>query len=316
MYSKQKHDRSTISVTLCNTINTNNKMSSTMLATSDATFDATSSATPETLLKVVATNKFGDCCYQEDPNGTVLFSSLCDNKIWTIIHPSSELIEKMSGEKIVQEYNGTMFMTTKFAKSKFPMGTGNGSACVVKYTDNTGKVWYIMVSDNKTYLQICCGSSNKLSDGSPEEETPKQTMVRELLEELLITTTEDKLVEIGSFSFRNTNVLINLDAECVTTIFMLEVTEDAVQHLLPPTAYGLHIVDSEKLSCKLDETQFVYFVPQEDLSTLPEEINGKRFSNHHRGILNVLSGITFPGDLSVHYPFLSSFVMKLPQNIV
>lgn len=252
------------------------------------------------MLSVKCQNKFGNLCYIENPDGDIKYSDLQSNVIWTIENPSSELLEMVESEEhIIETYNGVTYLTTKFAKSKFPT-TSNGSACVIRLRDDTGKMWFMLVSDNKHYIQNCCGGS--LS----ESESPSNTMIRELQEELNICVSSDRLKIIGSWGFMNVNPVINLNKENITTLFMIDLNMNDISHLCTTMhEEDYFVINANDLECKLDEVEHIYFVSQDFMKKLdlPEKINNKLFKGHHIDILKIISGVQG----NYEYPYLSHF---------
>ncbi len=270
------------------------------------------------MLKIVRTNKFGNHCYIEDSNGTVSSESLNNKTIWTIENPSEKLIQLShvanainSGEQIIKKYNGVTFLTTKFASEKFPSGSGNGAACIVRYTDANDRIWFILVSDNKKYVQNCAGSAD-FKNSDLGEESPLENILRELGEELQLFPNPARIVSLGSWAFRNVNEIINLDTDATTTLFLLDVVENDIKHILPANLSEFCIVNSKHLNLEkeLDEVEYLYFVPQDKLDDIPEKVNSenpKDFNGHHRGILRIVSGL----ENNCSYPYLSKFNVKL-----
>ncbi len=121
-------------------------------------------------------------------------------------------------------------------------------------------------------------------------------------EELGIVTNHESLRRIGAWGFSYKNELVgNYSHPANTTLFFVELPFDQIAHLvireLNPTT--VNVFDVREYDFVLDETNFVVFIPQQILETLPSSIatSNKKFDGHHREILRRASGLS-PKEIS------------------
>lgn len=282
------------------------------------------------MLAIYKQNAYDDKSYIEYSNGTIDTTDLSPNDFWTIINPSSACVQTLQ-QRIpkcnIRKYADCTFLMSPKAYDKIPpYKTGNGSACVISFMYNDIK-WYLMVSDNKPYIQNCGGM------GKPHE-TPKDTMIRELEEELQLHITPDRINYLGQWSYMYSNDLISIGWEMKTTLFELKLRLTDLYHLGIPTSekllteeiFTIPITASQSPTSqqksptstststsptsttpppKLDEVEYIYVIPETKLLDAPREINGKKFDNHHRACLHYISNI----DCDIDTSYLYSFVM-------
>lgn len=253
------------------------------------------------MLKVIRTNNYGDHCYQETQASEIPFGDLNFDQIWAIETPSDysiQYFQEKNSKCQIREYNNVPFLMSPKAFECVPIeNTQGGSASVISFTYNNNK-YYLMVADNKKYLQNVAGSM-----------TPGESYIecaeREIKEEVGIEKVN--LKEIGSFSFTHTNKLVNVEWEMITKIFYSEVNISDIQHLFPKDFQlsndQVNIISVDQLESNLNEIEKVFIIPETQLKNLPETIEEKAFGNHHRSILHILSFDENPFNVS----YLKSF---------
>lgn len=270
------------------------------------------------MLSIVATNKFGNHCYQESNTGTLDYPN--DTTVWTIKTPSQKCIEFYQTTFPLckaRKYNNVEYLMSSQAYEKIPPEKiSTGCVCVLQL-EHEEKKYFILAVDNKKYLQNPQGQCN-------ENEHPVNCIAREVSEELRITLEKIKLKNIGYYKFKNYNQIINYDNLVTTTIFFANVAFDQMKHLLGDSKLGNEaiIMNARKYSFTLDETQYVIIMPAEQISTYPDtlelEKDGKNivhtFSGHHRNILLEVAGLPSKYDTSyLHFYHCSNTILRCPR---
>lgn len=243
------------------------------------------------LFTVFKTNRFGDKCYIENSIGTFDEKMIMGENFWTIHDPSQECVDYFT-ENLpgcgIRDYNNIPYLLSPTAFEKLPEQKINqGSACIITF-QYKGIMWYLLVSDNKPYIQNCCGMAE-------ESETPKQCMIRELKEELAISeaVSEKKITEKGYWSFIYSNELVSASWPVQTTLFHLHLSYFEIAHLITDfEILSSDVWNSIKIN-DVDEIDTIFIIPEHILDEVEEILNGKTFNNHHRCCLHHLSGIDY-----------------------
>lgn len=215
------------------------------------------------MFTIIKRNKYGNDQYAVGGN------LLPTGDIWTIRDPPQGFEYP---DTIKRVYNGVTYLLSPKATDVIPEKESeySGSACLITVND-----CFIMVIDNKPYIQNCQGM--KLAT----EINPVDTMVREIFEELKIVVSPDRLKEIGSWTFNNNIELVDTVMLHKTILFHLECTSHEVAHIVSEFDH------SKVIPFISDKITTVVTVPFSELDTLPEKIAGKTFMDHHREILRM-----------------------------
>ncbi len=217
------------------------------------------------------TNKFGNPQYVE--NGEIIEFNPTD--FWSIKDPQlciNYILNKYPGSEL-RTYNNIQYILSPKASLNIPKeNQGNGSAIILEF-DYLGKTYYLFTTDNKSYIQICQGSSN---DG----ETFEQTIIRETKEELEITLTNVK--EVGEYSFADYNDLIDYKRVCTTKVFHAKLQFQDVAHLVKNWIFD-NLVNVFKVNN--DETEYVVVVDKNNLDNVPEYVEEIQIKKKINGIM-------------------------------
>jgi 8-oxo-dGTP pyrophosphatase MutT (NUDIX family) len=233
-------------------------------------------------LTILKRNKFGNPMYgisQNDNSNDEKTPLPSDNDgVWTILNPNSDII-KLYPDCEIRQYGSNKLLMSKCASDKIQKPYNHdGAALVISFVYN-GIKYFILVADNKPYLQNVQGGM--IDDDKMD---PRLCAVRELMEELNITINTDMLTYIGKYGFIYKNDIIGDYAHPATThVFKINLKFEDVQHLIQ---HELNPNDTNIQFFKLDETEFVVMIPEHLIDNLPNKINGKEFGNHHREILH------------------------------
>ncbi len=247
------------------------------------------------MLSIISTNKFGDHCYQVVNSGVIEASKVetlpKKDKVWTIRNPSPSIIEYYSDKDCeIRTYNGVEYLLSIGARKVIPLIQKNyGSAGVLNFVSD-GIRYFVLVADNKTYIQNPQGGLNT-------GETDVECVIREIREELGVIVRPDQCVKIGSYGFSSVNKLVgDFKFSSITSVFNVEVSLSQVSHLIGDKVLdvgGLNIFSSEDYDFELDETQFVIIVSEKMVREYSETIfieRNKRdiqykWTEQHREIL-------------------------------
>lgn len=226
---------------------------------------------------VVATNQYGNCCYTPDIKGTITLDEISEQDFYTIKNPDDLTIDGA----IKRRYNGVEYLLSAKASSVIGEdGSGGGALVAVKFGD-----YYVLVADNKFYWMPCGG-------GMEDGETPKQTALRELNEELRITgITENQLQLMGTMAYQFKNSLVE-DASWakITYMYYLELDFDKGKHLIPngKELDNINIFSAAEYDFELDEQEMVMIIKSGHISEVETTVNGKSFDGHHRKTMLIL----------------------------
>lgn len=263
---------------------------------------------------IIKEGPFGDIVYEETdgsviqnqedysskkiPFGPVSAPSFEEGS-WLIKNPSNKCKEKYP-EAEIRMYNTSCYLFSKLAV-KIPPPNQNGEAVVIEVKIK-GNRYFLMMADNKKYIQNCQGGKNK------NDKNEGECILRELKEELNIKCDKTGLIKLGhwSFQFDLLKWLDNYSYLSTTTLFYLNLPYEKVIHLDPRKRLMSDnikeqiIIYDAKLaySFELDETDFVYFilVPEGEgkceMESYPSKIGGKDFNDHHREVLRRLCGLS------------------------
>lgn len=226
------------------------------------------------MLTLVKKNRFGDCQYKVADDGSIAAPS---GAIWTIRNADEQLQRCYPGS-VLREYNGVNYLLSARAAEVIPRTVNlpySGSACILT-VNNT----LILLADNKPYIQNCQGMRKE------DETDPAITMARELEEELKISVNPDRFKQIGYWTFVNNIDLVDTSMASKTILFSLSCTAQEVAHLT---------TDLDKfqvIKFTSDEVVFVVAIPDNQLESIPEQIEGKSFTGHHREALRQYLGMT------------------------
>ena len=251
---------------------------------------------------VSLTTKFGDNQYILTSDGKI--TELDNTKIWTVKVTNPEtsdiqsLLSKYPGS-ILNTYNGVQYIVSEAAVKVIPDMSVKytGSACIITFLIDQRR-FVLTMADNKKYLQSCQGM--KL----PNEDSPIETMIREIYEELKLTVQPQQLTSIGSWSFGGFNPLVETKFSCVTELFHLEIKPEQLKHIVDLSQQSID--DLLVVPYLQDETLFVILFEASKIDSLPEVINGKEFQNHHREVIRRYLGLAPKYDVS----YLKSFSLK------
>ncbi len=232
------------------------------------------------MFSLVKKNKFGDCQYRVSGDGNV---GEPNGKIWSIKDATADMVEKYPGS-VIRKYNGVSFLLSPKVAEVTPVDTFKeytGCVCILTVGDS-----FVLLADNKPYLQNCQGSKEEY------ENCPRDTMARELKEELGISCDPAHFKQIGHWTFLNKIELVDWELHSKSVVYSLECNPSEL----------LHITDKfdsfQIIEYKSNETEFVVTIPFGELGTIPEVIKGKKFANHHREALHRYLGLSpkYPTD--------------------
>lgn len=255
--------------------------------------------------KVLRTNPYGDVCYTEtdsdEPDAAP--PPRGEDGFWVIQEPSQACLEHYhsSDSKCkVRTYEGVSFLMSPGALNRTPVQhrVGKTAACVVRF-QRFGRVYYILLIDDKRYLQNPQGGANF-------GETGAQTAAREMGEELGIHVEPEELTPIGEWTVNKLVHLVNARTMVRSELFLFDAEFARIAHLIPPDVQSIVknatdaiIVPVDVYPFKLDETEYVVIVPEDCLDNIDEFIvlpkrdgtEGRyTFRGHHREILHRMSG--------------------------
>lgn len=267
-------------------------------------------------------NRFGDIQYIESDTGEFEWNILNPNNTWSIKNPSEEICKFVyeNNMGILRSYDETNYLLSNKATQmiKLPCNV-SGSACIITF-EYQEKHYCLLNSDNKSYIQNVQGMSEN-------EETPLETIVRETYEETKISLNDEKIVEIGYWTFISTNNLVEWSWEAKTILFHIHLMWNKVQHLFPNgiKENELTIVSANSYTFDLDETKFIIAFPIEMIDKLPKQIDEIKikkkvknnfmdhpidFTGHHREAIRLLLGRKPKYDTS----YLSTFCVNKLEN--
>jgi len=219
------------------------------------------------MLSLIKKNKYGDCQYRISDDGDI---SEPNGKIWSIRGATADMMEKYPGS-VIKKYNGVSFLLSAKADEVIPSDKCkeyNGCTCIVTVGDS-----FVLMTDNKPYLQNCQGAREEY------ERDPRDTMARELKEELNIRCDPNRLKVIGYWTFLEEIELVDWELDFKSILFSLECDPFEISHTTDK------FDKFQIIEYKTDETVFVAVIPFKELETIPELIYGKTFANYHREVL-------------------------------
>lgn len=261
-------------------------------------------------LYIARCNKFSQKQYSENSaeamnpdDGSVHLSLLKPELFWSIKNPSvglqAYLNINLPGWKLYTCSSGTFALSPKAATVIKPEGFGQGVVLVIRFSDDLDNEYYLVIADNKIYVQSCQG-------GLEEGESFHKGAKREALEELALDLTGIELVEIAYYDFIGGNDLVNCAWPCVTKVFFAHLSWLKVKHLFPNGVLpdGVTIVPVSQYEFKLDEVTEVIAVP-ENMSCVPEFFSEIKKNKFFEG-KNVEVDLEFP-KTGHHRQFLELF---------
>jgi 8-oxo-dGTP pyrophosphatase MutT (NUDIX family) len=186
-----------------------------------------------------------------------------------------------------------------FEKIK-PDGFNDGEVCVIEFEYNSER-FYLFTIDNKPYIQNVQGCKE------PSDTVLGDCIIRELMEEISLVTTKDKLKEIGYWSFLEENTIVDKSVSSRSVVFYMYTDYENIKHLFPNGIKNnaINIVDAKDIQIKLDETLFIIAVPKTMMNDAPMIINNKNFNGHHRECIHRLNNNS---KCDIHY--LYSFFIE------
>lgn len=270
-------------------------------------------------LKVVKVNAFGSIQYVEcDPSHAAdpdkFFRDLDPKGYWSIKAPSDRL--KAAASVVYTCSSGTFVLSEKLVEVVKPEGFGQGISVMIRSCDEDGRTWFIMVADNKHYLQ-------NVSGGADIGESPEDAAKREVMEELGVDLKEWDFVEIAKWSYMGGSDLVDCHWPCITTAFLTNIPWTTVKYLFTTTdgvytlnPNSLNVVNTKSLPFTVDETEQIFAFTEDYMVQIPESFpeyqktKGRvtvplefNKAGHHRQLCEL-----FNTDAPVIVPrFLSSF---------
>lgn len=258
------------------------------------------------LFKILRVNNYGDRCYGEwDSRDECepLPPPVNRDGVWVIENPSMRCLRyylKNDPKCQLRLYQDIPFLMNSGAQKSVPVQNRicKSAACVVRF-EAFGRRFYVLLIDDKQYVQNPQGGANA-------GETGAMTAAREIHEELKIIVDPNEIKPIGNWSVKRQMQLVNCKIEVRSELFLLDATFSQVAHLIPPDVENtlkdtrnVVIVPVDRYQFKLDETEYVLFVPEDcidhvdEFFTLPKRDSGDvryyNFRGHHREILHRLS---------------------------
>lgn len=210
-------------------------------------------------------NDYGDPVYVEDPKdgGPV---KLKTEGMWYVQKPSESCANYLINtfECEVHSFNGIKYALSREASDRATLP--GGSACLVEFSLH-GEDYFLLVLDDRDYIQVCQGSMDREDDGDF-----RVTALRELEEELGIVAGFEELVPVGFWSFISHNILLNCDLKKETQVFHLYINSDRVSHIFENEfLHGDRVtfIPSSKISKNLHETEYVVVIPRWLIETNP-----------------------------------------------
>lgn len=245
-------------------------------------------------LAIKSINNYGDPLYTENFNeDSKTYDYPKDEDIWAIFCPSEKIKSYYPNCK-VRTYNNTEYLLSSKAKEFIPDDLKVYGSCAVIDFYYQSKKYFIMVIDNKNYIQNPQGSAN-------ENEDSLDCIIREIYEELKIIIYKEQCIEVGYWKHIIRNKLINTNLDGLTTLYHISVTFEQVEHLIPKRKLNdFEIIDVNNYEFKLSETEYVVFSTYEKVLDFEEYFgllkkNGKMtnhsWNGHHRQAILSLFGI-------------------------
>lgn len=203
---------------------------------------------------------------------TIFVKDIPPGKFWAIKSPDPSIIGSLNhyhpGWTMYTCSKGTFALSPKAATVIKPEGFGQGAVARICFKDPFGKTRFLVVADNKTYIQSPQG-------GVELGEEPEDGAKREALEEVRIDLSDTKLIPIARYSFPGGNELIDCTWPCSTHVFAAYLQWEEVKHLFPSglvdNEYSLTIVSD--LPDEYSEIEQIFSIPCNKISEFPESFN-------------------------------------------
>lgn len=250
-------------------------------------------------LAVSKQNAYGDIQYVEVPGADGPFPDLPRDKVWAIKTPSVAAVQHYGDAAVLRSFHGVEFLVSAAADAKVKMPSSvPGATCIVEVSHPGGR-FFVMVTDNKPYVQHPQGQSE------PGDETSASAAVRELREEVGLHVSPEELRLVAKWSFQWRNALVDGEADACTDCFHVSVAYERVQHLFPQgvSPDQVTVVANPDVLAQLDEVESVLAIPAAIVEGLGNRLAGKDFGGHHRACLHILLRLPL-----VPVTYLKSFV--------
>lgn len=236
-------------------------------------------------VRVNKTNKYGDPQYIEDENETITINK---EGFWSIKNPSSKMKELcntfINGSILYTCSSGEYIISPK--SSKVIKKEGEGLCCSIRlrFKDTNGKLWCLMVCDNKHYLRHLTGVINN-------DKTNRDCIIRVSNEQLRIDMINKPLIKWAEFSFLENHDLVDCSWIIKNIVFFTQLEWKDVSHLF--TNHHLidnkiNIINTKEYGFVLDETEYIVCIPEYSSSSnmiIPTEIEDIRRKKKVNGIM-------------------------------
>jgi 8-oxo-dGTP pyrophosphatase MutT (NUDIX family) len=235
------------------------------------------------MLSIVKVTKKGETQY------TVGGDQTPTGDTWSIKNPPEDFTYPNT---IKRFYNGIPYLLSEKAAKSIPTEDTeyHGCTCIIQ-VENA----FVMVTDKKFYVQNCTGKRE------PHETDPRETMKREIKEELDIEVTHSRLKEIGYLSILRNYDIVDSKLKIKFILFFLNCFKEEFHRI---TWNFCHL---KVVPVNYTEIRNVVIVPFDQLEEAPDYIKNKNFGGHHREILRMFLGrtkkynITYLHELSLNF---------------
>lgn len=212
--------------------------------------------------------------------------------VWSIKNPPDDFTYPNT---IKRFYNGTPYLLSEKAAKNIPTEESeyHGCTCIIK-VENA----FVMVTDKKFYIQNCTGKRES------HETDPRETMKREIKEELDIEVTNTRLKEIGYLSIMRNYDIVDSKLKIKIVLFFLNCSKEEIHHIT------LNFCQLEVVPVNYAEIRNVVIVPFDQLEEAPDFIKNKNFGGHHREILRMFLGRSKKYNIT----YLHELILKLEDE--